>query len=232
MGTFGNLLFLGVGVVGGVVLVNHILIVKSGLAIGPVQWDQSKASSNLLVEGPSITNDGQIPGWDANGDVSIQKISGPGYVEITVPGLVLPNYLELLGIVGPGGSVQDMQQITDNMGRAIYLGPPTKKLMDGIVFGITTNDNITNYADIDYAFKINLDGSLLICENGAPVLDPDVRPGDVLRIHNDNGQVSYLKNGQVIYQSLRPLTNPWRAAVCLSVPGQTLSKTTIVGNSA
>lgn len=164
-----------------------------------VQWDPSKSTSNMEIDSSNpniVTKNDSLDGWEETGAVSLQQINGSGFVQLLAPKIVaaLKNQF-------PGFTV----------------------CLGSIVFGITTQDSIKSLNDIDYAFKLNDDGSLMVLENGSPVLDPSFAPGDTLRIHNNNGQVMYHQNGNVLYTSTKPLTSTWKAACAIMISGQSIS---------
>ena len=163
---------------------------------GNVQWDPSNSSMNMKISGNTITKSDTFNGWENTGSVSLQQLSGQGYVQLSAATL---------------GSL-----IADSF-------PGFTVTRGSIAFGITTSDSIADLSDVDYAFRCNDDGSLDVIENGTPVFEGTWTPGDVLIVHNNNGMVMYHQNGTNIYNSLVALSGPWKAACAIYNSGQAIS---------
>lgn len=254
MGSLGNLLFLGVGFVGAVLIVREVVALKKGQSAasgqpvavpgGIVQWDPTSATANLVLTGSEVEKISDIDAWDQTGIISLQQMVGNGFVEMKAPGLIInsppptsfrTNKMGMGIFVPSGGEIyQSLPTVGSGYPRKMRQHNSTMILsqMAGIVFGITTKDQIFGYSDIDYGMKLNYDGSLQIVENGSLVMDPSFRPGDDLKIINTDGQVRYLKNGIVVYTSTMPLNVAWRAALSIFNNGQTVNGIKIQGNPA
>lgn len=228
MGTLGNVLFLIIGVgVGGYIVVQEVRKKQSptGAVSGAVKWDPALVTPNLQIQGPTLIKLGPFDGWQFCGDVSVQKISGNGSVEMTAPAIGTLSESQKQKIpLTPGVTGPIPPTFTD------FIMNPFTLPLAGLVFGITTNDSINNYKDISYGIKLGSDGSLQIVENGASVFDPSFKPGDDLKIVVSNGTVSYLQNGHAIYTSNTPLNGSWKAAASIFNVGQEVPQIIIQGS--
>lgn len=239
MGTVGNLIFLAIGVGGTIFVVKQVQAArKAGQALsgqpvpvpgGSVIWDPTSATSNIIVNGNQVEKEDPNDSWDQTGIVSLQKMVGDGLVELKAPGLIITPFVSQFRISKKNGMINVPSADNPFIHAEQISGKPQSA---GIVFGITTNDIISGYSDIDYGFKLNDDGSLEVVENGSSIFDPDFKPGDDLKIINTGGQVRYVQNGTVIYTSLKPLNAGWRAAVSIFNNGQTVAGLKIQGTPA
>ncbi len=95
--------------------------------------------------------------------------------------------------------------------------------------GLSHGDASTGFADIDFAILLAAHGQVGVFEAGVAVeLDAGTyAAGDVFRVENDGGEVTYSKNGAVFHTSEVPPTLPLRLDTSLRTPGATIRGATV-----
>jgi len=90
--------------------------------------------------------------------------------------------------------------------------------------GLSNGDTDQSYSDIDFAFYLMATGELRIWENGAPVGSfGTYSGGDVFRVQNEGGVVTYWQNGSLLYTSTHSATSPLLLDTSLWSNGSTIN---------
>ncbi|MGH7295969.1 MAG: hypothetical protein ACRELB_13595, partial [Polyangiaceae bacterium] len=93
--------------------------------------------------------------------------------------------------------------------------------------GLTHTVTDSGFADIDFAFFLYADGSLYVYEDGAFAQAVGTyTAGDVLRVQVTGTQVTYLKNGTLLYTSASTATLPLVFDASLYTTGATVQNVT------
>lgn len=93
-------------------------------------------------------------------------------------------------------------------------------------WGFSRADGSLSYDSIEFAGLVNPGASaFVIYESGANPYQISTAPGDVLAVRVDDGVVTYLKNGAVVYTSLVAPTLPLYPDCSLFGVGHTLAAT-------
>jgi len=110
-----------------------------------------------------------------------------------------------------GSDTFDTSQIADQVlsGNG-YVATTVAETTTFRIFGLNAVDNGPNWPDIDYAIDLREDqDSIVIRESGKNRGDfSTYQTGDVLSIERAGTQITYLKNGEVIYTSTVAVTAP------------------------
>jgi hypothetical protein len=171
---------------------NGVLLYSSStLPTYPLVTDTSLYSEGATVSDPRMGGDlREIVGWT--------HLNG---VEVVDDTLVRP------GSGGwTAGAISNRRIVTGSGGAEYTVSDMTSYVM----FGLSHGDTDGSYADIDYAlYAYPPTGDVRVYENGVSrgAFGP-YSPGDVLRVSVEDGVVSYLKNGSLLYTSLTNATYP------------------------
>jgi hypothetical protein len=98
------------------------------------------------------------------------------------------------------------------------------------MFGLERGQLGRESPDIDFALAANSDGTLSVYESGVKVVDADTyASGDRLRIAVEDGVVTYLKNGTLLYTSTAMPSYPLFAGASTSTVGATITDAVLSG---
>ncbi|MCB9336459.1 MAG: hypothetical protein H6586_09930, partial [Flavobacteriales bacterium] len=96
------------------------------------------------------------------------------------------------------------------------------------MIGLNATNTSVNYNEIDYAFYLVNNGSLVIYENGSNMGNwGSYSTGDTLRVAVVNNEVKYFQNGNVVYTSTIAPTLPLYVDMSLNTVGATLENITV-----
>jgi hypothetical protein len=95
--------------------------------------------------------------------------------------------------------------------------------------GLSHGDTNFDYSDIDYAFALTQDGVIAIYEDGTYVGTAGTyAANDLFRVEVNAGQVSYRRNGVLLYTSTKAPTSPLLFDTSLYTPGATIDGVAVV----
>jgi hypothetical protein len=101
------------------------------------------------------------------------------------------------------------------------------------MIGLSAGNTNQRYVDIDFAIYLKSIGQFAVYEAGVPMtanLGP-YAPGDTFRVENDEGVVTYSRNGVVFYTSSAAPTPPLLVDTSLFTPGATITDVVLVSRS-
>jgi hypothetical protein len=100
------------------------------------------------------------------------------------------------------------------------------------VAGLSVTDPAQNYAAIDFGLDLTSAGALNVIEDGAFVFTGGTyAANDVLKVQVSGAQVTYLKNGTLVYTSTKSPTLPLFFGTSLYTPGATINSFSLVPSS-